>query len=329
MPDQPAFPEPAATLPGEADILTAVVADPADDTAKLVYADWLEDRADPRGPLLRECVTAFRAGKTLPSHTRAPKPWRDLVGVSLMSWIVAAELTKLADPILRLARPAVTFKSTRAAEAKLDVGASKFGGGPDMPRETKWPMFRDEPLAFLAQFNFADLSASLTCRELPNAGVLSVFYAAEGEVFDNADRGGWRVFHFPDVKDLARRHAPETQFKPCRLTFTETLTVPERDSPWEKDLGFGDDEGAEVRYREGVIAGMDSAGGLGHRLLGYPCVLQNDVLARKTNRHLLTIDSDDKPGWMWGDAGLLYFTISNQNLKARRFDRVRFEMQCC
>lgn len=52
------------------------------------------------------------------------------------------------------------------------------------------------------------------------------------------------------------------------------------------------------------------------------------MLGKKTVRHLLTIDSDDNPGWMWGDVGLLYFTIAGKDLKARRFDRVRCEMQC-
>ncbi len=66
MPAPPAFPDPAAPLPGEADLLAKVVADLRDDTAKLVYADWLEERDDPRGPFLRAVVTAARAKKPLP-----------------------------------------------------------------------------------------------------------------------------------------------------------------------------------------------------------------------------------------------------------------------
>ncbi len=33
--------------------IRAVVDGPGDDTVRLVYADWLDDRADPRGPYLR------------------------------------------------------------------------------------------------------------------------------------------------------------------------------------------------------------------------------------------------------------------------------------
>jgi uncharacterized protein YwqG len=139
------------------------------------------------------------------------------------------------------------------------------------------------------------------------------------------------------VSKVTRRALPddlaeEGRFRSCRLTFAETLTVPDRDSPWEKELGFEDDEEAADRYQEVVVSGTDSGEGLGHRILGYPRPLQNDPLGRKTMRHLLTIDSDDGPrgpGWMWGDSGLLYFTISEENLRVWRFDRGRCEMQCC
>ncbi len=327
-----AFPEPAARLPGEADILANVVANLADDTAKLVYADWLQDRDDPRGPLLRNCVAAFRAGKPLPALKAAPKPWRDVIGISLFAAIRKAKLTDRTETLLRLAKPALTFKSAKTSEANLDVGASKLGGRADLPSETKWPTYHKEPLAFLGQFNLADLSASFVCRELPNSGVFSVFYFPDEEDERESDpKGTFRVFHFPNVSKLARREPPEElaatgRYKSCRLTFTETLTLPDPESPWRKELTFKDDDEAEDHYQETVL---DALGGLGHRILGYAPSLQNDVHRRKEMRHLLTIDSDDNPDWMWGDGGLLYFTINEEYLKAGQFDRVRCEMQCC
>ncbi len=125
---KPAIPNPAAVLPGEADILASVLADLSDDTAKLVYADWLEDRDDPRGPLLRTFVTAFRAGKKLPPVNSAPKPWRDLVGITLMTSLHGTALAAHVDRLLALAKPALTIRVTRADEQSLPLGASKFGG---------------------------------------------------------------------------------------------------------------------------------------------------------------------------------------------------------
>ena len=39
--------------PDESGFLAALRTDPSDDTARLAYADWLEDRNDPRAELLR------------------------------------------------------------------------------------------------------------------------------------------------------------------------------------------------------------------------------------------------------------------------------------
>ena len=49
----------------EADaLLDAIFAEPDDDTPRLVYADWLDDRDDPRGPFLR-------------AEVEWAQPWKD------------------------------------------------------------------------------------------------------------------------------------------------------------------------------------------------------------------------------------------------------------
>jgi uncharacterized protein (TIGR02996 family) len=324
MPPKPAFPQPAATLPGEADILANVVADLSDDAAKLVYADWLDDRDDPRGPFLRENLVAVRGGAKLPTPKFAPKPWLDLVGLTLLRKIHIAELDAHASKILRLARPALTFKSAKAADSRIAVGASKLGGGPDLPPGVDWPTLDEEPLAFLAQFNLAELHESFVCRDLPAAGLLSAFvFFDDNDTGKMMEKGAWRVFHFPDVSKLARRLPPERSFTSCRIEFRETITVPDSDSPWRKELGLGKDHDVWDVY-QGSVAGY----GGGHLILGYSAPIQYEVLGKKTERHLLTIGRDNNAGWEWFDGGALYFTMSEADLKAGRFDRVRFEIQC-
>ena len=51
--------------------------------------------------------------------------------------------------------------------------------------------------------------------------------------------------------------------------------------------------------------------------------------ARDSWQLLLQVDSDDAAGMMWGDSGLLYFWIRDDDLAARRFERVWCAMQCC
>ncbi len=43
---------------------------------------------------------------------------------------------------------------------------------------------------------------------------------------------------------------------------------------------------------------------------------------------MLQVDSDDEAGMMWGDAGMLYYWIRDDDLAARRFDRAWCVMQC-
>ncbi len=45
-------------------------------------------------------------------------------------------------------------------------------------------------------------------------------------------------------------------------------------------------------------------------------------------RLLLQVDSDDAAGTMWGDSGMLYYWIRDDDLAARRFDRAWCVMQC-
>jgi uncharacterized protein (TIGR02996 family) len=58
--------------------VTQIIADPADDTTRLVFADWLADRGDPRAPLLRVVPLVRQAAgpvETVPKLKRARRRW--------------------------------------------------------------------------------------------------------------------------------------------------------------------------------------------------------------------------------------------------------------
>ena len=238
-------------------------------------------------------------------------------------------LASRADRLLALARPALAVASVAAPEKTLAVGASKYGGRPDLPPGTRWPKFEDQPLAFLGQFNLAELHASPAARDLPATGLLSLFAAYNPEEgSDDFPKGSWRLFYFPDAAKLARRDPDddlpdESRFPSCRLWFAEWLTLPHEDSPWSGELYDSDDSEAADAYADVYV---DRA--LGDHLLGYPVPIQSDMLGKKSVRHLLTIGGNDDTEWEWGDGGALYSTLPDDALKQQKFDRVRMEMQC-
>jgi uncharacterized protein (TIGR02996 family) len=103
--------------------IRAIVDAPGDETARLVYADWLDDRADPRSAYLR-------------AEVEWAKPWRDGTRP-----VESPELRKLAtglDPVwvARVSRPPVgvcsatslfrRFNPPATAEA-VDALADEFG----------------------------------------------------------------------------------------------------------------------------------------------------------------------------------------------------------
>jgi uncharacterized protein (TIGR02996 family) len=315
------FPKPAAVLPGEADILAKVIADLSDHTAKLVYADWLEERDDPRGSLLRDFVIAFQAKKKLPPVDDVSEAWRNLVGLRLMELLAESPIAHKANRVLALARPVITYKREAASERSLLVGASRIGGCPDLPPETEWPEYEGEPLGFLAQINFAELQPSPIARELPSTGVMSLFCLHDKDR-DTEDflPGTYRVLYSSNPTQLQRRAFPdelpeEARVPVRRLWFTEEQTIP--------DLNAGRTVKALLKEKDEYTAYDDvqfntlSDDGL----LGHPHLLGR--ASTKAARHLISIG--DVEGWI--DDDVMYFLMSEADLKRDRFDRAKMVLR--
>jgi uncharacterized protein YwqG len=261
--------------------------------------------------------------------------------------------------ILELARPSVRIDARRCPHHALELGASRFGGSPDLPVDFAWPRYQGRPLAFLAQFNLSDLPGS-SDSQLPQTGFLVVFYETESMKwgFDPADRGCSQVA-FLDVAaaELKRTSPPQASppvetFHPCALSFAPQIDLPSLDDIICDQLNdeLVDEQGA---------AYVDVASGLHaetyHHLLGHAQIIQNDMrvecelasngvdvgtpdgYARGESMRagasdwelLLQIDTDEEgPGWMWGDVGRLYLWLRTEDLVARRFEMAWLVLQC-
>src|SRR4051812_8960580 len=77
-------------MPEEQAFLAALAADPADDVTRLVYADWLDERGDPRGSYLRAEVRLAALTEDDPSFAALDGEVRGLCGTLDGAWLSAA-----------------------------------------------------------------------------------------------------------------------------------------------------------------------------------------------------------------------------------------------
>lgn len=120
--------------------------------------------------------------------------------------------------LIKSARNSVRLMIGGAADNK--IGATRFGGKPDVPEGFEWPYFEGEdyggerksrPLSFLAQFDLEEIAQLDTESLLPKTGVLSFFYELNTQEwgYDPDDKGCARVFWFEDKTKLHTAEFPE------------------------------------------------------------------------------------------------------------------------
>ncbi len=217
-------------------------------------------------------------------------------------------------------------------------------------------------MPFLAQLALSELAPFDDEHLLPKSGWLVFFHAGE-EVwgFSPADASAWKVLHvecapaalapreFPDALD------EEARFAECGVAISREDSLPDLDGAAGEALGLaGDDETEGYAELVRALAGGDEDEL--HRVLGWPDPIQGDMQLecqlvangidvgepagyadpRRQQleagvgdwRLLLQIDSDERTGMMFGDAGRVYVWIRKQDLLARRFDRAWSLVQC-
>lgn len=278
---------------------------------------------------------------------------------ALRERLSSAGLDDYADHLVNLMRPSARLV-TGEQTAEDAIGTSRFGGMPDAPDGFAWPSHNGTPLSFIAQFRLADFTDQDPDGLLPAAGHLSFFYEAttqEAWGFDPKDSGASRVYYFPEDTDLHRAVAPSTLAEEGCFNPLEVGARPEwTPAPWESFdvelVGMTIEEGH--RYAEALWDDEDD--GPRHRLLGNPDPVQGDMQVEcqlVTNglycgdssgyrsqraaslrdaatdwRLLLQVDSQDELNMMWGDVGRIYFWIKQDDLIARRWDKVWTILQC-
>ena len=120
----------------------------------------------------------------------------------------------IKEKLESLGRNSIQLKIARKETYKL--GATRFGGKPDVPPDFVWPTYegesydhvvKDRPLTFLAQFNCAELAQFDKEHLLPDHGLLSFFYETDTQCwgYDPKDKGCARVYWFEDLSALSSK----------------------------------------------------------------------------------------------------------------------------
>ncbi|MDH1275802.1 YwqG family protein [Stenotrophomonas maltophilia] len=172
-------------------------------------------------------------------------------------------LAAQADALSSLLRPCLAFAP--AATDPPMLGASRKGGGPDVPEGFAWPVHRGRALDFLLQINLADLADAPSGLDLPSTGVLSFFYDMDEQPwgYEPEHRTGHRVFLFNADELVRRLPAADEAFAlvPSALVFHPGLRLPQLESAegarvggWMTEQGLGWDERCEDAYFELVDA---------------------------------------------------------------------------
>lgn len=251
---------------------------------------------------------------------------------------VARFLTILKDS----RRDAIGFRFTES-DSNVPVGSTKYGGRPDAPAGFEWPVDeRDRPLSFLFQINCAEVAPYDEKRQLPEQGLLAFYFQLDYDIDWHHMERYARVLYF-DVPSAMLFRADFPEILPEEYRAQEhSVKIYRKDSyPDFEDFLHSNLNNASFKYDQ--LDNYDAAReqleprfseedpGLIATSLGYAMLIQGSIIDDfDSNVLLFQINSDEKnpEGIMFGDAGALYFYISRDDLRERRFDRITFDMQC-
>ncbi|MHB8628087.1 MAG: DUF1963 domain-containing protein [Aggregatilineales bacterium] len=252
--------------------------------------------------------------------------------------------------IEQLIKPAILLKTRATDETQIALGQTKIGGLPDLPYGWEWPIKEKMPLAFLAQINLSEISEALHQGLLPKHGIL-YFFSIFGWHLEDGDlpptipwdrcfsEPGWsRTLFFTGEASLLRRVPKpiDVDMQIFRSAQVEYETIPSLPylGNFARDPTVDPLDWSEREYEQfddlycnfaRILTKVWGFTGQ-HQLFGYASPIQNPV-TRPGVRLLFQIDSDSQIDAMWGDGGMIYFAIFEDDLRRHDFSRLVVDYQ--
>lgn len=272
----------------EQKLISEILDSPVADAPRTRYAEWLRSTGD---NLRAALICASRLNSLdcdlleakLPELTSEHFGWSRLLGLKLIHQVLTLGLEPHLEQWLSLAKPAIELTVGGATgDEEPTLGSSRLWGDPDLPKGTPWPTLadcrrwepqidlpKDSPCQFIAQINLAELAASPAARDLPRAGLLSVFSHHEWE---ETGSSSICLRYFEDTSRLQRTlhalsDADNARIAPHVVQLREALTIPEcHSSPFAHEMGIeaGDWDTVDKHHEVLLASGGELLGLLGH-----------------------------------------------------------------
>ncbi|MFI6846377.1 YwqG family protein [Kitasatospora sp. NBC_00085] len=254
--------------------------------------------------------SAVRPGETLPTDLGLPMPFAVYEAIRARA---DADTAPLVD---RLFRPSLALDAVAPGPE-----AGRLGGLPALPEGTEWPEFAGRPMQFLAGLDCGGLAEAFRATgatgdwPLPEDGLLLFFH--DDWISDFSGRG-CRVLHVP--ADAPPRPAPESE-----LSTPAVAAVPVR-ARWLLSAPSYQDQELEYLFPDDFMIALDLAADFRDhlprpdvRVLGW---CDTDTGRPAGHRPLLQVENQALDV-EWGECVNVSFWITDEDLAAGRFDRVR------
>ena len=196
----------------------------------------------------------------------------------------------IKEKLESLGRNSIQLKIARKETYKL--GATRFGGKPDVPPDFVWPTYegesydhvvKDRPLTFLAQFNCAELAQFDKEHLLPDHGLLSFFYETDTQCwgYDPKNQGCARVYWFEDMSALSAADFPADMGEDFKFPMVKIKLDAKTSYPsWQDFSEMFPDEKDDDAFNDALdeLTGEDPENPDDRsQLLGWPDVIQNSM----------------------------------------------------
>ncbi|MEM9776718.1 MAG: GNAT family N-acetyltransferase [Chloroflexota bacterium] len=297
----------------------------------------------------------YMLGKKLEPGKDATKRLQDRVAFEKLA--KTHNLDASASSIFAISEPCLHLASTISRDEDIPVGASKFGGDPDVPLGFEWPYWQNSFLSLLLQVNLSELQALFPTTDLPKTGLLSIFFEHNNDaVFMNPDdQESFQVYYFDKTDSLRRTNSPETpkfqfSYPPCKVEFKISRSFPSPISKVLHNVGMSDWE-IDSSYSD-LYYGHLELSNPKHQIFGHPFIHQDDDFGIKSqllsnrislkNNFVFTdesmsnkrkgaedwilffqIDTDTNTQMHWGiSEGTLYFVIRKEQLEMHNFTEI-------